>query len=105
MLVNPSVGSSFGTRAALVAREEAEKVARTPCKISGHAAMIALYSRSLIANRVGLHEAAELNRRARGLWEVVGHRQFYFTGLGSIWPDVLGWFKERAGREGKIPHA
>ena len=95
------IGNNF--QEALVAWEEAEQVARTLCEQPGYAAMITLYSRSQIAYQLGVEEAADLNCRARELWEVVGRRQFYFTGLGSIWPDVLGWFEEKAGRKRIIP--
>ena len=79
------IGNNF--QKAFAVWEKAEQVARTLCKKPAYAAMITLYSRSQITYRVGLEKAGELNRKARELWEVVGRRQFYFTGLGS---DLAG---------------
>ncbi|KFA80735.1 hypothetical protein S40288_11671 [Stachybotrys chartarum IBT 40288] len=82
--------------------KSAQQAAEALCKKPGYAAMIVLYSRSQIAYHLQSEEAQSLNDEAKRLWQEVG-RQFYFTGLGTIWPEILGDIEEEKGRERIIP--
>lgn len=86
--------------------KEAADFAKSFWKEPGYAEMITTYSQSVAAFRLGRDDAEALSDKARELWGLInGRRGFYFTALGSIWPNVLLMFERRRGREGIIPWA
>lgn len=82
--------------------ERALATARSCWADDGYSVVMVLYSKSQIAYQLGYPEAGELAELARTLYFRTG-RQYYFTGHGSIWPDIVGSMEEDQGRLRMMP--
>ena len=61
----------------------------------GYTSMITAYSRSQLGFQLRRADANHLYQQATETWRKLGHRrQYHFTGLGTIWPDLLGSWEE-----------
>lgn len=61
----------------------------------GYTSMITAYSRSQLGFQLHRADADHLYKQATETWHKLGcRRQCHFTGLGTIWPDLLGSWEE-----------
>lgn len=80
------------------ALDTAEKCSLEP----GFIEMIVAYSMSEITQRLGESGSIGLTKQAKSLLRITG-RQFYFTILGTVWPDLVGDLIEYNGGRRMIP--
>ncbi|RSL61556.1 hypothetical protein CEP51_013616 [Fusarium floridanum] len=84
--------------------EEAKVAANRRWPEPGYAIMIVAYSQSQLAFQLGRADAVELSQQAKQVWDSIGRRRYYhFTGLGTLWPDCIGYHEEQQSRQRLIP--
>lgn len=75
--------------------EEAKAAAYRFQPEPGYAFMIATYSQSQLAFQLHRADAVQLSEQARQVWAGIGRRRcHHFTGLGTMWPDWIGFREE-----------
>ncbi|KAI9726529.1 MAG: hypothetical protein M1834_009016 [Cirrosporium novae-zelandiae] len=89
--------------AALALWENASDAAEDCNWAPGYVEMIIAYSKSELSYRLGrFTDAYNLEQNARDLYKKTG-RRYYFIGLGSVWPDLIGNLVEHGGGNRVIP--
>ncbi|KAL6351808.1 hypothetical protein LRP88_11541 [Fusarium phalaenopsidis] len=84
--------------------EEAKAAAYRRWPEPGYAIMIVTYSQSQLAFQLRRADAVELSQQAKQVWNSIGRRRCYhFTGLGTLWPDWIGYHEEEQSRQRLIP--
>ena len=68
---------------------------------AGYAEAIIYWSKSVVVHSLGeLEEARKLNELAGKLYQC---RSYFFTGFGTLWPEIVGTWVAQQGRERIIP--